>query len=181
MGMPVPEVMVADHRDAAGGRRPDREGDAGHAVERPDMRTELVVGAMVVALAQQEEVVFRDRRQEAVRVVDQAADAVRIAHAEAVTEKVFAGQLGLEHAARVQLLHRDGLRGALGHQLAGAGPREQRTGHQAASGQRMQAQETVRRGLLGVHQGGQLCWTEAHPERLHAGCWVGKRSLPENT
>jgi hypothetical protein len=155
--------MVADDRDAPGGRGPDGEGDAQHAVERTYMGTELIVGAVIVALAQQEEVVLRDRRQETIRVVDHAADAVRVGHPETVAKRGGTRELGFEDPAGMQLLHRDGLGRAFRDQFARAGPREERAGHQTATSQRMQAQETMRRGLLGVHQGGQLCWTEAHP------------------
>ena len=170
--------MVAHDGDPSGGRSPDREGDAGDAIDRAHMGAELVVGPVVVALAEQEKVVFRDRGQEAVRVVDVAPDAVGIGHAETVTEERGAGQFDLEDAARVQAGHGD--RGAaLRQELTGARPGQERAGHQPSALQRMQAQESVRRGLLGVHQGGQLCWTQAHPGRLHARPRVGKRSLPE--
>ena len=102
VGMAVPKVMVADDRDAPGGGRPDREGDARHPVERADMGTELIVGAMVVALAEQEEIVLRDRRQEAVRVVDHPTDSVGIRHPETVAKKGGARKLDLEDATRVQ-------------------------------------------------------------------------------
>ena len=167
--MAVPEVVVADDRDAAGGGCPDRERDAQHAIEGADVRAELIVSAMIVALAQQEEIILRDCRQEAIRVVDDAAHAVGIRHAKTIAEERGARQFHLEDAAGMQLLHRDGLSRTFWDQFASAGPREERAGDQTASGQRMETQEAVRRGLLGVHQGGQLCWAEAHPGRLHAG------------
>ena len=169
VGVAVPEVMVADDRDAAGGGSPDGERDAQHAIEGADMGAQLIVGAVIVALTEQEEVVFRDRRQEAIRVVDEAAHAIGIRHAEAITEKHSARQFDLEDAAGMQLLHRDGLGRTVRDQFTGARPREERAGDQTSPDQRMQTQEAVRRGLLGVHQGGQLCWAEAHPRRLLAG------------
>ena len=66
------------------------------------MGTQLIVGPMVVALAQQEEIVLRNRRQETVRVIDHAADAIRVGNTETVAEKRDAGQLHLEDPARVQ-------------------------------------------------------------------------------
>ena len=178
LGAAVPEVVVAHHGDPSGGRSPDREGDAADAIDRADMGAELVVGPVIVALAEQEKVVFRDRGQEAIRVVDVAPDAVGIGHAEAVAEKRGAGQFDLEDTARMQAGHGHRLP-AVGQQLAGARPRQERAGDQTPALQRMQAQDSVRRGLRGIHQGGQLCWTQAHPRRLHARPRVGKRSLPE--
>ena len=52
VGVAVPEVMVADDRDAAGGGSPDGERDAQHAIEGADMGAELIVGAMIVAFTQ---------------------------------------------------------------------------------------------------------------------------------
>ena len=51
MGAAVPEVMVADDRDASGRGSPDRERDAQHAIEGADMGAELIVGAVIVTLA----------------------------------------------------------------------------------------------------------------------------------
>ena len=51
------------------------------------MRTEFIVGPVVVAFAEQEEVIFGNRRQETIRIVDVAPDTVGIAHAETVTEE----------------------------------------------------------------------------------------------
>ena len=178
LGAAVPEIVVAHDGDPPGGRSPDREGDPADAVDRADMRAQFIVGPVVVALAEEEKVVLGDRRQEAVRVVDVAADAVGIGHAETVTEKRRAGQLDLEDTARMQTGHRHRFP-TLGQEFAGTRPRQERAGDQPPSLQRMQAQEAVRRGLLGIHQGGQLCWTQAHPGRLHARPRVGKRSLPE--
>jgi len=46
--------VVAHHGDPPGGRSPDREGDARDAIDRADMGAELVVGSVIVALAEQE-------------------------------------------------------------------------------------------------------------------------------
>jgi len=178
VGAAVPEIVVAYDGDPPGGRGPDREGDPRDAVDRADVGTQLVVGPMVVALAEEEKIVLGDRRQEAVRVVDFPADAVGVSDAETITEERRAGQLGLEDPAGVQTGHRHRLP-AFGQQLAGARPRQERTGDQTPALERMQPQEAVRRGLRGVHQGGQLCWAQAHPGRLHGRPRVGKRSLPE--
>src|SRR6266545_7336356 len=52
----VPAVPVADHGDAPRVRRPDGEDDARHAVEDCRMSAQLVVDAVVRALAQEVEV-----------------------------------------------------------------------------------------------------------------------------
>jgi hypothetical protein len=67
VGAAVPEVVVAHDRDAAGGGGPDGEGDAADAVDDADVRAQLVVGPVVIAFAEEEEVVLGDRRQEAVQ------------------------------------------------------------------------------------------------------------------
>ena len=92
------------------------------------MGAQLIVGAMIVALPQQEEVVLRDRRQKAIRVVDEAAHAVGIGHAETITKERGTRQLHLEDTAGMQLLHRDGLGRTVRDQFTGARPREERTG-----------------------------------------------------
>jgi hypothetical protein len=91
LGASVPEVMVAHDRDPASGGRPDGEGDAADAIERADVRTEFIMGPVVVAFAEEEKVVFRDRRKETIRVVDVAPDAVGVGHAEAIAEERGAG------------------------------------------------------------------------------------------
>ena len=134
VGATVPEVMVADDRDAAGGGRPDGERDARDPVQGAHVRTKLVMGTMVVALAQQEKVVLGKRREEPVGVFDETADSVGIGHAETITWEGGTGQFDLEDPGGMQLLHGDRLGGTFRHPFACAGPRKKRTGHQAAGG-----------------------------------------------
>ena len=64
----VPLVEIADGGDAAGVRGPDGEGRAGDAVDDLEVRAELVVEVVVVALAEEVEVEFAQRRQEGIRI-----------------------------------------------------------------------------------------------------------------
>jgi len=64
----VPLVEVADHRDPARIRRPDREGHAAHAVDLAQVGAELLVGPQVRALGQQPDVGLAEHRREAIRV-----------------------------------------------------------------------------------------------------------------
>ena len=59
----VPAVEVADHADARGTGRPDREVGARHAIVRHDVRAQLVVQPQVAAFVEQEQVVFRQQRK----------------------------------------------------------------------------------------------------------------------
>ncbi len=70
MQPPVPAVEVADDRDRARVRRPDRERGAGDAVELADVRAEPLVELLVAALAREVQVELAERRQERVRVAD---------------------------------------------------------------------------------------------------------------
>ncbi|MNS29231.1 hypothetical protein D3C72_612260 [compost metagenome] len=56
VGVPLPLVEVADHRDLGRVRRPDREVRARHAVELARVRAQLLVGAVVGAFGQQVDV-----------------------------------------------------------------------------------------------------------------------------
>ena len=66
----IPEIEIADHADAPRVRRQHHEGDAVDALERHRMRAELVVDALVGALAEQIEVELAQYRREAVGIVE---------------------------------------------------------------------------------------------------------------
>ena len=68
MASPVPAVEIADHADALRVGRPDGEAGARHAVDRAQLRAELVVNPPLVALAEQVQVRLAQRRQERIRV-----------------------------------------------------------------------------------------------------------------
>ena len=57
-GAGIPLVEVADHRNALGVGRPDREVHAAAAVLFAEVRAEFVVGALVRALCEQIEIEF---------------------------------------------------------------------------------------------------------------------------
>ena len=63
MEPPVPIVEIADDADALGVRRPDGKAGAGHAVSRAQLRAELFVNFPLVALAEQKQIRFAERRQ----------------------------------------------------------------------------------------------------------------------
>ena len=63
MKAPVPIVEIAHDADALGIRRPDGEAGAVHAVNRAQLRAELLVNFPLVALAEEEQIRFAQRRQ----------------------------------------------------------------------------------------------------------------------
>ena len=68
MKPPVPTIEIADHADALRIRRPDREARAVNAVNRAQLRAQLVVNLPLVALAKQEQVGFAQRGQKGISV-----------------------------------------------------------------------------------------------------------------
>lgn len=74
----VPAVEIADNGNPRGRRRPNREGHAMDTAKIAHVRTELVIDAVLVALIEQVQVLFADRRQEAVRVEELTVLAIRI-------------------------------------------------------------------------------------------------------
>src|SRR4051794_23758873 len=70
MAPPVPEVEVADHGDAPSIRRQHDEADAVDAFEPHRMRAELVIEALVGALAKQIKIEISQDRREAVGVLE---------------------------------------------------------------------------------------------------------------
>ena len=101
----VPAVPVADHADPLGVGRPHRED---HAVDLLDARgvgAELVVDAVVRALAEQVQVVAGERGGEPVGVLDLPDTAARIHHAEAIGVRHVLGHRRRPEARGVQGLH----------------------------------------------------------------------------
>ncbi len=86
----VPGVEVADHRDAAGIRRPDGEANAIDIADGHRMRAEKGVGPQVRALAEEVKIGVGDQRTEGVRVGVHAFVAVGPLHGEAIVEAVLA-------------------------------------------------------------------------------------------
>ena len=87
MQAPVPGVEVADDRDRARVRRPDREGGAGDPVQLADVRAEPLVEVLVAALHGEVEIELAERRQERVRVADGERVPVGVLHLELVLER----------------------------------------------------------------------------------------------
>ena len=75
MKAPVPIVEIADDADALRVRRPDGEARAVNAVNRAQLRAELVVNFPLVAFAEQKQIRFAQRRQKGIRI----ARAARVA------------------------------------------------------------------------------------------------------
>ena len=69
----VPMVEIADDADALRIRRPDGEAGAGHAVNHAQLRAELLVNFPFVALAEQKQIRFAERRQKGKRIARAAA------------------------------------------------------------------------------------------------------------
>ncbi len=84
MSPPVPGVPVADHADALGVGRPHGEDHAVHAVDAGPVGAELVVHAIVGALAEQVEIVVGQRRGEAVGILDLRDTPLVVGHAQLV-------------------------------------------------------------------------------------------------
>ena len=78
MAAAVPGVEGTDHADPLGIGRPHREARARQAIHGRGVCAQLEVDAMVVALAEQVQVVVRELRREVVRVVTQLLLAARI-------------------------------------------------------------------------------------------------------
>ena len=98
----VPEVERADHADALGVGRPDREPRAGQAVEFGRMRAELVVDRVVIAFAEQVQVEVGELRREVVRVVLVDLDAARVAHVQPVRlQRAAVRHAALEQSRRM--------------------------------------------------------------------------------
>lgn len=94
---PVPAVEIADHRDAHGVRRPDREAHALHAFVTGQLRAQAGGQLAVVAFGEQVQVEFAEQRPEGIGVFA-FLHAVRPVHAQAVARRQ-ALQVALEQAA----------------------------------------------------------------------------------
>ena len=84
MAAAIPAVPVADHAHPLGVRRPHGEDDAVDLLQARRVRAELVVDAVVGALAEQMKIVAGQRRGEPVGVLDLPDVAAVIDHPEAV-------------------------------------------------------------------------------------------------
>ncbi len=72
MVAPVPAVEIADHRHPLRRGRPYRERHSGNAVQGPQVRPELGVNAMFVALVEEIKVLVAERGQERIRIKELA-------------------------------------------------------------------------------------------------------------
>src|SRR5262245_56899998 len=87
MYAPVPLIEVADHADALRVGRPHGEVHAGDVDNRPDVRAELLTGAVVRALAEQMQIEIREHLPELIGI-DDVAGAVVLVDAEAIVERL---------------------------------------------------------------------------------------------
>src|SRR4029077_6386360 len=83
----VPGVEVADQRNGAGGRRPDRERGAGDAIELDRVRAQARVELLVATFADQVQVELAERGQVRVGVTQRERVAVGIADLELVAQR----------------------------------------------------------------------------------------------
>jgi hypothetical protein len=107
MDAAVPVIVVSDHGDPARTGGPDREGDAADAVHLTQMGAKAMMDAVVVALADQVEVLLGDRGQETVRVLDLMADSLGIKRPERIGEGRRQGQGDLEDVGVQEAVHPD--------------------------------------------------------------------------
>ncbi len=59
----VPIIEIADDADALGVRRPDGETGSGEAIDDAQLRAEFVIDAALIALAEEIQIRFAERRQ----------------------------------------------------------------------------------------------------------------------
>jgi hypothetical protein len=69
----VPIVKIADDADALGVRRPHGKTGAVNAVNRAQLRAELVINFPLVAFAKQKQIGFAQRRQKRIRIARAAS------------------------------------------------------------------------------------------------------------
>ena len=160
----VPPVEIADDRHPLGGRRPDRKRHARHAVDHPNMRPQLLVNPVFIALVEQIHVLFAERGQEGIRIVPLPDSTGVELDPQLVAEDLLRPRdEDFEQTLRRQLLHRPARRAA-GHDggmitrvddRAFRGVVDQGTHDQSAAAAaffRVHAQQVVGLALLGRQQ-----------------------------
>ncbi|MDR6171997.1 hypothetical protein QE359_003026 [Curtobacterium sp. SORGH_AS776] len=110
-GAAFPALEVTDHPGCGRPRGPERERDAVHAVDRGDVRAEVVPQLLVTALAEEVQVELADRRGEPVRVVGRPGDVVAVGRRvrvvvglDPVPSELAGGRAGPEAVALVREL-----------------------------------------------------------------------------
>ena len=114
----VPPVEIANHADALGGWRPHREVHAAGVPQRHHVRSELLVGAQVTALAEQVHVEVGEHAPEVVGIAALHRDAAGEMGHDPVVHLGGRGRARdhrLEHTAGVGAFHRDVLRDGMHH------------------------------------------------------------------
>ncbi len=76
----IPEIEIADHADAAGIRRPDREINSALAADLAQMRAKLVVKLLVISLREQVAIDLAHDRPVAVGIAQELLRAVKRNH-----------------------------------------------------------------------------------------------------
>ncbi len=76
MDAAIPEIEIADHADAAGVRRPDREINAAFAADLAQMRAKFVVEPLVISLGEKVQIDLAHDRPIAVGIAQQLLGAV---------------------------------------------------------------------------------------------------------
>ena len=137
----VPVVERADDAHAFRVRRPDREADAAHALDRELVRAEEAMRVQVVAVREAREIELLDVDRERIRVVLLVPSAVEALPAQAVR--------GRERAARTDPLEQRGARHArelgLGrHERGALRARQQHSDDLVGRRQRMDAEDAAR-------------------------------------
>jgi hypothetical protein len=163
---PVPLVEIAHHAHPPGVGGPKGERRAGHAVHGLQLRAQLGIDPLLVALIKQIEVGFAQRREKGVRVPRLAGAALAVGDDQVVGIDLRGQRAqALEHPGRVDQLQGEGrlvlLVGRRQFDFGGVGNHCARH-HPGAIPQRMQAEQLVRRGMLQLDQTQQFGLGQYH-------------------
>ena len=145
----VPVVEVADDRDAAGVRRPDREAEARRAADLDLLGAQHPVHGVVADVAQEADLLLVQGGAVLVGVAPQALGVVPALDRDAVIGPLRVREAGDEEAGRVAPLHRHA--GIADDDRGGAGLRQHRADLPLALGRLVRAQHRERVAVLGPH------------------------------
>jgi hypothetical protein len=152
----VPLVEIPHQRDTGRARGPDGEGGAAHTVDLAEMRAELLVGAMFIALIEQVQVLVAERGQEGIGIVELPDLARVVGDAQLVAERRLAlRQEALEEALGCDRFERMGLGRADLDDAAGGGLAQKGAHHEplrAALLHRVHAEQAVRAGTARLQE-----------------------------
>src|ERR1043166_5506537 len=166
----VPVIEIADDADALRIRRPNGEARPRHAVNRAQLRAELVIDAAFVAFAEEIQVLLAQRWQKRIRIALTPWLAGVISDDEIVSINVLRlAAHTLEHTGLVNALKLNARFIALMHRLHFdvRGVRKKRANDDArAVAERMHSQECVRRAMPDLDQTFQFPVRQNHARTM---------------